>query len=60
MPNINETVEVARKVLPVIYVLDTSGSMMGERITAVNEAMRETMEVVVVLPCVPATAIGSS
>lgn len=45
MPNINDTVEVARKVLPVIYVLDTSGSMMGERIARVNEAMNETMEV---------------
>lgn len=45
MPNINETVEVARKVLPVIYVLDTSGSMSGDRITSVNEAMNETLEV---------------
>lgn len=45
MPNINETVEVARKVLPIIYVLDTSGSMAGDRIAAVNEAMNETMEV---------------
>lgn len=45
MPNQNETVEVARKVLPIIYVLDTSGSMVGDRIGAVNEAMNETMEV---------------
>ncbi len=45
MPNVNETVEVARKVLPIIYVLDTSGSMTGERIASVNEAMNETMEV---------------
>jgi uncharacterized protein YegL len=45
MPNINETKEVARKVLPIIYVLDTSGSMSGERIASVNEAMNETMEV---------------
>ena len=45
MPNVNETVEVARKVLPIIYVLDTSGSMAGDRIAAVNEAMNETMEV---------------
>ena len=45
MPNVNETVEVARKVLPIVYVLDTSGSMTGDRIAAVNEAMNETMEV---------------
>lgn len=45
MPDVNETVEVARKVLPIIYVLDTSGSMFGDRIAAVNEAMGETMEV---------------
>ena len=45
MPNVNETVEVARKVLPIIYVLDTSGSMAGERIASVNEAMNETLEV---------------
>jgi len=45
MPNVNETVEVARKVLPIIYVLDTSGSMSGDRIASANEAMNETMEV---------------
>lgn len=45
MPNIKETAEVARKVLPIIYVLDTSGSMTGDRIASVNEAMSETMEV---------------
>ena len=45
MPRSSETVEVARKVLPIIYVLDTSGSMSGDRIAAVNEAMNETMEV---------------
>ena len=45
MPNIKETEEVARKVLPIIYVLDTSGSMSGDRIASVNEAMNETMEV---------------
>lgn len=45
MPNINETVEVARKVLPIIYVLDTSGSMSGERIASVNEAMHDTIDV---------------
>lgn len=45
MPNIKETVEVARKILPIIYVLDVSGSMVGDKIAAVNEAMNETIEV---------------
>lgn len=45
MPNMNDTEVLARKVLPIIYVLDTSGSMAGDRIAAVNEAMSETMEV---------------
>lgn len=45
MPNMNDSQEVARKILPIIYVLDTSGSMQGERIAAVNEAMSETMDV---------------
>ena len=44
MPNMNETVEVARKVLPVIFVVDTSGSMAGERISAVNEALKDSMD----------------
>ena len=45
MPNMENTKEVARRVLPIVYVLDTSGSMIGDRIGAVNEAMSETMEV---------------
>ncbi|ACV21464.1 Uncharacterized protein encoded in toxicity protection region of plasmid R478, contains von Willebrand factor (vWF) domain [Slackia heliotrinireducens] len=46
MPNIGDTQSKARKLLPIIYVLDTSGSMNVEgRISAVNEAMRETMDV---------------
>lgn len=45
MPNVNDTITVARKVLPIIYVLDTSGSMQGDRMAAVNEAMNETMDV---------------
>lgn len=31
----------AKKVLPIIYVIDTSGSMSGSRIAKVNEAMHE-------------------
>ncbi len=45
MPNMNETEKIARKLLPIIYVLDTSGSMDGSRIAAVNNAMGETIEV---------------
>ncbi len=44
MSNVNEKTEAARKVLPIIYVLDTSGSMCGNNIAAVNEAMREAIE----------------
>jgi len=45
MPNMEKTKVAPRRVLPIIYVLDTSGSMTGERIASVNEAMNETMEV---------------
>ncbi len=45
MPDSEEMGPGARKILPIIYVIDTSGSMMGTRIAAVNQAMRETMEV---------------
>ncbi len=44
MPN-TDAIPTARKVLPIIYVLDTSGSMAGEKIAKVNEAMSETFEV---------------
>lgn len=44
MPNISETVEIARRVLPIIYVIDSSGSMSGEKIASVNEAMRDSIE----------------
>ena len=45
MPNIAETQEGARKVLPIIYVLDVSGSMGGQPIGSLNQAMRETMPI---------------
>lgn len=45
MPRIEDQEKIARKILPVIYVLDTSGSMRGERIAALNAAMHETVEV---------------
>lgn len=45
MPDIKEQEKIPRKLLPIIYVLDTSGSMSGDRIAAVNSAMTETVEV---------------
>ena len=44
MPDIKNE-RIAAKLLPIIYVLDTSGSMRGDRISAVNEAMNNTMDV---------------
>lgn len=37
--------ELVKKVLPIIYVIDTSGSMDGDRISTVNEAMHECEEI---------------
>lgn len=46
MPSIHDDFgAMPRKLLPIIYVIDTSGSMSGDRIAAVNEAMRDTVEV---------------
>ena len=42
MPRIDS---LSRKIVPFIYVIDTSGSMAGGRIAALNEALRETIEV---------------
>ena len=36
---------LAKKVLPIIYAIDTSGSMSGDRIATVNEAMHECEEI---------------
>lgn len=33
--------EMIKRVLPIFYVIDTSGSMTGEKIATVNDAMRE-------------------
>ena len=41
MPDVRSG-DVPRKLLPIIYVLDVSGSMIGQPISALNEAMRET------------------
>jgi len=45
MPKIEDATAPARKILPIIYVIDTSGSMAGTRIAAVNQAMSETIDV---------------
>lgn len=45
MPKIEDGEKNARKILPIIYVIDTSGSMTGTRISAVNQAMNETIDV---------------
>jgi len=44
MPNINSLTESPRKDLHVFYVLDTSGSMAGQSISALNHAMEECTE----------------
>lgn len=44
MPDRRELGPTTRKELHVFYVLDTSGSMVGDRISALNHAMEETIE----------------
>lgn len=44
MPNIQDLEEAPRRELHVFYVLDTSGSMNGERIAQLNRAMEESTE----------------
>ena len=39
MPNLADGVAPLRKSLPIFFLIDVSGSMSGERIAAVNEAM---------------------
>lgn len=43
MPSINSLTDTPRKELHVFYVLDTSGSMEGKNISALNHAMEETI-----------------
>ena len=45
MPKVENSEKLARKLLPIIYVVDTSGSMQGDKIASVNNAMEETMQV---------------
>lgn len=44
MPSTNSLTETPRKELHVFYVLDTSGSMEGAKISALNRAMEECTE----------------
>ena len=44
MPDINTLEKPARRVLNVFYILDTSGSMAGASIAALNRAMEETID----------------
>ena len=45
MPTTNELTDMPRKDLHIFYILDTSGSMEGTKISALNHAMDETIEV---------------
>ena len=38
-----ETVEIARRQMSLFFIVDTSGSMDGEKIAAVNTAIREVL-----------------
>lgn len=42
MPDINTMEKIPRKILPAIYILDASGSMEGNRIETLNQAMNTT------------------
>lgn len=44
MPAMNELTQMPRKDLHIFYILDTSGSMEGTKISALNHAMDETIE----------------
>lgn len=44
MPNINELEEAPRKEMHVFYVLDTSGSMSGTKISMLNRCMEESID----------------
>ena len=46
MPDQSKLTSAPRRTLPVFYVLDTSGSMMGAPIEQLNRAMEETLDAV--------------
>lgn len=43
--DLNEMQPIARPLLPVIFVLDSSGSMQGQKISMLNHTMEECMEI---------------
>jgi uncharacterized protein YegL len=43
--DLNEMESGARPLLPIIFVLDTSGSMKGQKIAMLNHCMEETLEI---------------
>ena len=43
MPSLEEIAQVSRKIRTMFYLIDTSGSMTGSRIGAVNTAMEESI-----------------
>lgn len=43
MPSISKLEQAPRKDLSIFYVLDSSGSMAGEKIAKLNRAMEETI-----------------
>ncbi len=45
MPKAEDVLPVLRKILPVIFVLDTSSGMAGEKIVKANEVMREILDI---------------
>ena len=49
MPSMGDMTESPRKDLHIFYVLDTSGSMEGTKIAALNHAVEETIEALKVL-----------
>ena len=44
--DMNEMEPVARPLLPIFFVLDTSGSMTGQPISMLNHAMEEVINIV--------------
>lgn len=46
MSRFDEIEEIPRKVLTLYYLIDTSGSMYGEKIASLNVAIRETLPMI--------------
>ena len=46
MSRLDQTEEIPRRVLTLYYLIDTSGSMYGEKIASLNVAIRETLPMI--------------